>query len=101
MPTALSLTDVTATPYLTVGRIPAARRAVGDVAILFRFRAQAVRRVAQQGGGQFVLVDDRASWWEASAACRRNRSRAHEAVLLTVPTEQPSASAGSASESSS
>jgi len=44
VPTALSSTDATVTPYLTPGRITAARRAVGDVAILFRFRAQAVRR---------------------------------------------------------
>jgi hypothetical protein len=44
VPTALSSTDTGIAPYLTRGRIPAARRAVQDVAILFRFRAQAVRR---------------------------------------------------------
>ena len=44
MPTALSSTDAAVTPYLTPGRIAAARRAVQDVGTLFRFRAQAVRR---------------------------------------------------------
>ncbi|WP_151083978.1 hypothetical protein [Nocardioides cynanchi] len=44
MPTALSSTDAAVTPYLTPGRVAAARRAFQDVAILFRFRAQAVRR---------------------------------------------------------
>jgi hypothetical protein len=44
VPTALCSTDVHVTPYLTSGRIAAARRAVQDLAILFRFRAQAVRR---------------------------------------------------------
>lgn len=44
MPTALSSTETTPTAYLTTGRVAAARRAVEDVAILFRFRAQAVRR---------------------------------------------------------
>jgi hypothetical protein len=44
VPTALSSTDTLHAPYLTVGRVAAAKRAVQDVAILFRFRAQAVRR---------------------------------------------------------
>ena len=47
MPTALSSTDSThtgPTPYPRAGRVAAARRAVEDVAILFRFRKQAVRR---------------------------------------------------------
>jgi hypothetical protein len=44
VPTALSSTDSVVTPHLTPGRVAAARRAVTDVAILFRFRAQAVRR---------------------------------------------------------
>jgi hypothetical protein len=44
VPTALSSTEVHVAPYLTRGRIAAARRAVQDVGILFRFRAQAVRR---------------------------------------------------------
>jgi hypothetical protein len=44
VPTALSSTDLQAAPYLTPGRAAAARRAVQDVAILFRFRAEAVRR---------------------------------------------------------
>jgi hypothetical protein len=46
VPTALSSTDSTdaATSYVRPGRVAAARRAVEDVAILFRFRKQAVRR---------------------------------------------------------
>jgi hypothetical protein len=44
VPTALSSTETVVAPYLTPGRVVAARRAVEDVAILFRFRAQAVRR---------------------------------------------------------
>jgi hypothetical protein len=47
VPTALSSTDSTdaaRTSYSRPGRIAAARRAVEDVAILFRFRRQAVRR---------------------------------------------------------
>ena len=44
MPTALSSTDAGPTAYVATGRAAAARRAVEDVAILFRFRKQAVRR---------------------------------------------------------
>jgi hypothetical protein len=45
VPTALSSTDSAAHPtYPRPGRVAAARRAVEDVAILFRFRKQAVRR---------------------------------------------------------
>ncbi|MGC4109991.1 MAG: hypothetical protein QM747_06125 [Nocardioides sp.] len=43
MPTALSSTDVTTTQGGS-GRVAAARRAVGDVGILFQFRRNAVRR---------------------------------------------------------
>jgi hypothetical protein len=43
VPTALSSTD-SATSHSRPGRVAAARRAVGDVAILFRFRKQGVRR---------------------------------------------------------
>jgi hypothetical protein len=43
VPTALFSTD-TGTTYRRAGQLAAARRAVGDVAILFRFRKQAVRR---------------------------------------------------------
>ena len=44
MPTALSSTELTSTAHPAPGLVPAARRAVEDVGILFRFRAQAVRR---------------------------------------------------------
>ena len=44
MPTALSWTDRGTTAYPRAGQVAAARRAVTDVAILFRFRKQAVRR---------------------------------------------------------
>ena len=44
MPTALSSTDTALAVQPTPGRVAAARRAVQDVGILFRFRAQAVRR---------------------------------------------------------
>jgi hypothetical protein len=47
VPTALSSTDSNhtgPTSYPRTGRVAAARRAVGDVAILFQFRKQAVRR---------------------------------------------------------
>jgi hypothetical protein len=44
VPTALSSTDPHVAPYLALGPVAAARRAVQDVGILFRFRAQAVRR---------------------------------------------------------
>ncbi len=43
MPTALSSTDATPS-YLKAARVAAARRALGDVGILFQFRKQAVRR---------------------------------------------------------
>jgi hypothetical protein len=58
VPTALSSTDSVITPYLTPGRVAAARRAVADVAILFRFRAQAVRRrhLTRTLSVSFVLV---------------------------------------------
>ncbi|HEY3530474.1 MAG TPA: hypothetical protein VGK78_15120 [Nocardioides sp.] len=44
MPTALSWTDPGTTAYAKPGHVAAAHRAVADVAILFRFRKQAVRR---------------------------------------------------------
>ena len=63
MPTAPSSTDptpmaTTATATTRPGRIRAARRAVEDVGILFRFRAQAVRRRHLSRGlaATFVLV---------------------------------------------
>ncbi|HEX4471673.1 MAG TPA: hypothetical protein VH085_06875, partial [Nocardioides sp.] len=43
MPTALSSTEPAPT-YAKAGHVAAARRAVGDVVILFQFRSQAVRR---------------------------------------------------------
>ena len=43
MPTALSSTDA-GTTYRRPGHVAAARRAVGDVALLFQFRRRAVRR---------------------------------------------------------
>src|SRR4051795_5678143 len=57
VPTALSSTE-TPTSNRAPGRFAAARRAVEDVAILFRFRAQAVRRRHLTRGlvGSFVLV---------------------------------------------
>ena len=44
MPTALSSTDAPSTAYARTSVVAAARRAVGDVGILFAFRKQAVRR---------------------------------------------------------
>jgi hypothetical protein len=44
VPTALSSTEVTRAAATTTGTVASARRAVADVGILFRFRAQAVRR---------------------------------------------------------
>jgi len=44
VPTALSSTDTGGTTYRREGHVAAARRAVVDVGILFRFRKQAVRR---------------------------------------------------------
>src|SRR4051795_1310305 len=57
VPTALSSTE-TPTSNGARGRVAAARRAVEDVAILFRFRAQAVRRRHLTRGlvASFVLV---------------------------------------------
>jgi hypothetical protein len=44
VPTALSSTEATPTTSASPGLFAAGRRATQDVAILFRFRAQAVRR---------------------------------------------------------
>jgi hypothetical protein len=58
VPTALSSTDAGSAAYLTTGRVAAARRAVQDVAILFRFRATAVRRrhLARVLAVSFVVI---------------------------------------------
>ncbi len=58
MPTALSSTEAGPSADRSPGRVAAARRAVQDVAILFRFRAQAVRRrhLARSLVATFVLV---------------------------------------------
>jgi hypothetical protein len=58
VPTALSSTDAGPRAHLTPGHVAAARRAVQDVAILFRFRATAVRRrtLARALSVSFVVV---------------------------------------------
>ncbi len=58
MPTAPSSTEAAPSAYDRPGRVAAARRAIQDVAILFHFRAQAVRRRHLSRGlvASFVLV---------------------------------------------
>ena len=91
MPTAPSSTDTTAAPPTSPGTLASADRAVQDVAILFRFRAQTVRRRHLTRGltVSFLLVTLAVAIVPAFMPGARGAGKAFDVFLLL-----PSAMAG-------